>query len=162
MYKRQLQAHTLRQRGLASFDSWAATFGETVTSIELAPEGTGYRSKERFAKFYNLPELMAMYKECADIQTADMLKLPVPALKGGKPCNIQIKPSEIQKIMVQELGKRADRVRNGSVDPTVDNMLSITNDGRKLALAQRLVNPLLPDDPASKVNVCVEKVYQIW
>ena len=160
--QRYLQSHTLRQRGLASFDSWAATFGETVTSIELAPEGTGYRSKERFAKFYNLPELMAMFKECADIQTADMLKLPVPALKGGKPCNIQIKPSEIQKIMVQELGKRADRVRSGSVDPTVDNMLSITNDGRKLALDQRLLNPLLPDDPASKVNVCVEKIYQIW
>lgn len=160
--QRYLQQHTLERNGLASFDSWAATFGETVTAIELAPEGTGYRTKTRFARFFNLPELMAMFKQCADIQTADMLKLPVPALVGGKPTNIQLKPSEIQKQMVAELGERADKIRNREVKPYVDNMLKITNDGRKLALDQRLIDPDLPDDPDSKVNICVGKVFELW
>lgn len=123
--QRYLQQHTLERNGLASFDSWAATFGETVTAIELAPEGTGYRTKTRFARFFNLPELMAMFKQCADIQTADMLKLPVPALVGGKPTNIRLKPSETQKQMVAELGERADKIRNREVKPYVDNMLKI-------------------------------------
>ena len=160
--QRYLQQHTLNRQGLANFDSWAAAFGETVTAIELAPEGTGYRAKTRFARFFNLPELMAMFKECADIQTADMLKLPVPAIVGGKPTNIQLKPSEIQKQMVQQLGERAESVRNGDVMPNEDNMLKITNDGRKLALDQRLIDPTLPDDPDSKVNVCVGKIFEIW
>lgn len=160
--QRYLQRHTLEVNGLANFDSWASTFGETVTAIELAPEGTGYRTKTRFAKFYNLPELMAMFKECADIQTADMLKLPVPELEGGKPINVQLQPSSIQRVMVADLGKRADIVRNGSVDPKEDNMLKITNDGRKLALDQRLIDPDLPDDPNSKVNACVDRVFEIW
>ena len=137
--QRYLQRHTLEINGLSNFDAWASTFGETVTAIELAPEGTGYRTKTRFAKFYNLPELMAMFKECADIQTADMLKLPVPDLEGGKPINVQLQPSSIQRVMVADLGKRADTVRKGSVDPKEDNMLKITNDGRKLALDQRLI-----------------------
>ena len=123
--QRYLQRHTLKVNGLDNFDSWASTFGETTTAIELAPEGTGYRTKTRFAKFYNLPELMAMFKECADIQTADMLKLPVPELEGGKPINVKLQPSNIQKVMVAELGKRADLVRSGSVDPKKDNMLKI-------------------------------------
>ena len=160
--QRYLQQYTLERNGLANFDSWAATFGETVTAIELAPEGTGYRTKTRFARFFNLPELMAMFKECADIQTADMLKLPVPALVGGKPTNIQLKPSEIQKQMVTELGERADKIRNKMVRPYEDNMLKITNDGRKLALDQRLIDPDLPDDPDSKVNICVGKIFEIW
>ena len=160
--QRYLQQYTLERNGLANFDSWAATFGETVTAIELAPEGTGYRTKTRFAHFFNLPELMAMFKECADIQTADMLKLPVPALVGGKPTNIQLKPSEIQKQMVAELGERADKIRNKMVKPYEDNMLKITNDGRKLALDQRLIDPDLPDDPDSKVNICVGKIFEIW
>ena len=160
--QRYLQQNTLERNGLANFDSWAATFGETVTAIELAPEGTGYRTKTRFARFFNLPELMAMFKECADIQTADMLKLPVPALVGGKPTNIQLKPSEIQKQMVAELGERADKIRNKMVKPYEDNMLKITNDGRKLALDQRLIDPDLPDDPDSKVNICVGKIFEIW
>ena len=160
--QRYLQQYTLERNGLANFDSWAATFGETVTAIELAPEGTGYRTKTRFARFFNLPELMAMFKECADIQTADMLKLPVPALVGGKPTNIQLKPSEIQKQMVAELGERADKIRNKMVKPYEDNMLKITNDGRKLALDQRLIAPDLPDDPDSKVNICVGKIFEIW
>ena len=160
--QRYLQQYTLERNGLANFDSWAATFGETVTAIELAPEGTGYRTKTRFARFFNLPELMAMFKECADIQTADMLKLPVPALVGGKPTNIQLKPSEIQKQMVAELGERADKIRNKMVKPYEDNMLKITNDGRKLALDQRLIDPDLPDDPDSKVNICVGKIFDIW
>ena len=160
--QRYLQQYTLERNGLANFDSWAATFGETVTAIELAPEGTGYRTKTRFARFFNLPELMAMFKECADIQTADMLKLPVPALAGGKPTNIQLKPSEIQKQMVAELGERADKIRNKMVKPYEDNMLKITNDGRKLALDQRLIDPDLPDDPDSKVNICVGKIFEIW
>ena len=160
--QRYLQQYTLERNGLANFDSWAATFGETVTAIELAPEGTGYRTKTRFARFFNLPELIAMFKECADIQTADMLKLPVPALVGGKPTNIQLKPSEIQKQMVAELGERADKIRNKMVKPYEDNMLKITNDGRKLALDQRLIDPDLPDDPDSKVNICVGKIFEIW
>lgn len=160
--QRYLQQYTLECNGLANFDSWAATFGETVTAIELAPEGTGYRTKTRFARFFNLPELMAMFKECADIQTADMLKLPVPALVGGKPTNIQLKPSETQKQMVAELGERADKIRNKMVKPYEDNMLKITNDGRKLALDQRLIDPDLPDDPDSKVNICVDKIFEIW
>lgn len=159
---RYLQRHTLERNGLSNFDAWASTFGETVTAIELAPEGTGYRTKTRFAKFYNLPELMAMFKECADIQTADMLKLPVPELEGGKPFNVQLKPSEYQRSMVAELSKRADAVRNREVDPSEDNMLKITNDGRKLALDQRLIDPSLPDEPNSKVNACVERVFEIW
>ena len=159
---RYLQRYTLEKNGLSNFDAWASTFGETVTAIELAPEGTGYRTKTRFAKFYNLPELMAMFKECADIQTADMLKLPVPELEGGKPFNVQLKPSEYQRSMVAELSKRADAVRNREVDPSEDNMLKITNDGRKLALDQRLIDPSLPDEPNSKVNACVERVFQIW
>lgn len=160
--QRYLQRHTLEVNGLSNFDAWASTFGETVTAIELAPEGTGYRVKTRFAKFYNLPELMAMFKECADIQTADMLKLPVPELEGGKPINVQLQPSSIQRVMVADLGKRADIVRNGSVDPKEDNMLKITNDGRKLALDQRLIDPDLPDDPNSKVNACVDRAFEIW
>ena len=160
--QRYLQRHTLEVNGLSNFDAWASTFGETVTAIELAPEGTGYRTKTRFAKFYNLPELMAMFKECADIQTADMLKLPVPDLEGGKPINVQLQPSSIQRVMVADLGKRADIVRGGSVDPKEDNMLKITNDGRKLALDQRLIDPQLPDDPNSKVNACVDRVFEIW
>ena len=160
--QRYLQRHTLEINGLSNFDAWASTFGETVTAIELAPEGTGYRTKTRFAKFYNLPELMAMFKECADIQTADMLKLPVPDLEGGKPINVQLQPSSIQRVMVADLGKRADTVRKGSVDPKEDNMLKITNDGRKLALDQRLIDPQLPDDPNSKVNACVDRVFEIW
>ena len=160
--QRYLQQHTLERNGLENFDSWAANFGETVTAIELAPEGTGYRTKTRFARFFNLPELMAMFKQCADIQTADMLKLPVPALVSGKPINIQLKPSEIQKQMVAELGERADKIRNREVKPYDDNMLKITNDGRKLALDQRLIDPSLPDGPDSKVNICVGKVIEIW
>jgi N12 class adenine-specific DNA methylase len=159
---RYLQNHTLKQKGLGLFDSWASTFGETVTAIELSPEGTGYRTKTRFAKFYNLPELMSFFKEAADIQTADMLNLPVPKLAGGKPINVTLKPSEIQKRLVADLGERADLVRRGEVDPTEDNMLRITNDGRKLALDQRLIDPKLPDDPDSKVNACVENVFRIW
>lgn len=160
--QRYLQRHTLEVNGLSNFDAWASTFGETVTAIELAPEGTGYRTKTRFAKFYNLPELMAMFKECADIQTADMLKLPVPDLEGGKPINVQLQPSSIQRVMVADLGRRADIVRGGGADPKEDNMLKITNDGRKLALDQRLIDPQLPDDPNSKVNACVDRVFEIW
>ena len=159
---RYLQFHTLQENGIDAFDSWASTFGETVTAIELAPEGTGYRTKTRFAKFYNLPELMSLFKQCADVQTADMLKLPVPELVGGHPTNVVLKPSEIQKQMVTALGERAEQVRAGTVDPSVDNMLRITNDGRKLALDQRLIDPNLPDDPNSKVNACVEQVFNIW
>lgn len=159
---RYLQYHTLEQNGIAAFDSWASTFGQTVTAIELAPEGTGYRTKTRFSKFYNLPELMSLFKQCADVQTADMLQLPVPALKDGKPIDIALEPSQQQKDMVAELAERADEVRSGSVDPTEDNLLKITNDGRKLALDQRLIDPDLPDDPGSKVNVCAERVYEIW
>ena len=159
---RYLQRGLLEKEGLLNFDSWASTFGESVTAIELAPEGTGYRTKTRFARFYNLPELMSLFKMCADIQTADMLHLPVPELAGGKPTNVVLQPSEVQKRMVKGLADRAEKVRSGKVQPTEDNMLRITNDGRKLALDQRLMNPLLPDDPGSKANACVDKVYEIW
>ena len=141
------------------FDSWASTFGETVTAIELAPEGTGYRAKTRFAKFYNLPELMMMFRQVADIQTADMLNLPVPKANFH---NIAVKPTEHQKQIVESLSERAEKVRNKMVDSSVDNMLLITNDGRKLALDQRLFNEMLPDDPDSKVAACVDNVYGIW
>ena len=159
---RYLQRGLLEKEGLLNFDSWASTFGESITAIELSPEGTGYRTKTRFARFYNLPELMSLFKMCADIQTADMLHLPVPELVGGKPTNVVLQPSEVQKRMVKDLADRAEKVRSGKVQPTVDNMLRITNDGRKLALDQRLMNPLLPDDPDSKANACVDKVYEIW
>ena len=157
--QRYLQYDTLAQNGLQHFDSWASTFGETVTALELAPEGTNYRAKTRFAKFYNLPELMQMFREVADIQTADMLKLPVPTVKYH---NIKTKPSEIQTETVASLAKRAEKVRARLVEPNIDNMLKITNDGRKLALDQRMIDPMLPDDPDSKVNACVDNVYRIW
>lgn len=157
--QRYLQYDTLAQNGLQHFDSWASTFGETVTALELAPEGTNYRAKTRFAKFYNLPELMQMFREVADIQTADMLKLPVPKVNYH---NIKTKPSEIQTEMVASFAKRAEKVRAGLVEPNIDNMLKITNDGRKLALDQRMIDPMLPDDPDSKVNACVDNVYRIW
>ena len=157
--QRYLQYDLLREYGYINFDSWAAQYGETVTTIELTPEGTGYRSKVRFARFNNLPELMSMFKECADIQTSDMLKLPVPNVEHH---NISVKPSEFQVKMVEQLGERAEKIRAGDVKPYVDNMLNITNDGRKLALDQRLINPTLPDFEGSKVNECVKNVYDIW
>ena len=157
--QKYLQYHTLEEHGLLNFDAWASTFGETVTAIELAPEGTGYRAKTRFSRFYNLPELMSMFKEVADIQTADMLNLPVPKANYH---NIVLKPSEQQKEMVAALGERAEKVRNRMVDSTEDNMLLITNDGRKLALDQRLLNPLLPDSDTSKINACAGDVFDIW
>ena len=157
--QRYLQYDTLMQNGLQHFDSWASTFGETVTALELAPEGTNYRAKTRFAKFFNLPELMLMFREVADIQTADMLKLPVPKVNYH---NIKTKPSEIQTDMVAGLAKRAEKVRARLVEPNIDNMLKITNDGRKLALDQRMIDPMLPDDPDSKVNACIDNVYHIW
>lgn len=157
--QRYLQYDTLAQNSLQHFDSWASTFGETVTALELAPEGTNYRAKTRFAKFYNLPELMQMFREVADIQTADMLKLPVPKVNYH---NIKTKPSDIQTEMVASLAKRAEKVRARLVEPNIDNMLKITNDGRKLALDQRMIDPMLPDDPDSKVNACVDNMYRIW
>ena len=157
--QRYLQYDTLARNGLQHFDAWASTFGETVTALELAPEGSSYRAKTRFAKFHNLPELMQMFREVADIQTADMLKLPVPKVNYH---NIKTKPSEIQTDMVAGLAKRAEKVRARLVEPNIDNMLKITNDGRKLALDQRLIDPMLPDDPTSKVNACVDNVYRIW
>lgn len=157
--QRYLQYDTLAGNGLQHFDSWASTFGETVTALELAPEGTNYRAKTRFAKFYNLPELMQMFREIADIQTADMLKLPVPEVIYH---NVKTNPSQIQKEMVAGLAKRAEKVRARVVKPNIDNMLKITNDGRKLALDQRMIDPMLPDDPDSKVNACVDNVYRIW
>jgi N12 class adenine-specific DNA methylase len=157
--QRYLQYPLLVEKGLQHFDSWASTFGETVTAIELAPEGTGYRSKTRFAKFYNLPELMSIFKITADIQTADMLRLPVPKANFH---NVVLKPSQWQKDMVAGLAERAERIRGGDVDPTEDNMLKVTNDGRKLALDQRLIGPLLPDDPEGKAAKCAENVYRIW
>ncbi|MNW33594.1 hypothetical protein D3C74_105590 [compost metagenome] len=157
--QRYLQYERLQRQGLQHFDSWASTFGETVTAIELAPEGTGYRAKTRFARFYNLPELMSMFKEVADIQTADMLQLPVPKAHFH---NVAVPPSEFQKNMVAELSERAERVRAKQVEPHEDNMLKITNDGRKLALDQRLANPILPDDESSKVSACASNVYQHW
>ena len=157
--QRYLQYGELRKNELEHFDNWASTFGETVTAIELAPEGTGYRAKTRFAKFHNLPELMAMFKEVADIQTAETLNLPTPEFEN---INVVVKPSEIQEEMVRNLGERADRIRSGSVDASTDNMLKITNEGRKLALDQRLMNPLLPDSDNSKINSCSENIYRIW
>ena len=157
--QRYLQYAELEKRNLQNFDAWASTFGETVTAIELAPEGTGYRAKTRFAKFYNLPELLAMFKEVADIQTSDMLNLPVPKANYE---NVVVKPTELQKEMVAELAERAERVRNKMVDSSIDNMLKITNDGRKLALDQRLMNEILPDDPNSKVSTCAKNIYRIW
>ena len=156
---RYLQFSMLEEAGLSHFDDWAATFGEKVTAVELKPEGTGFRAKTRFARFYNLPELMNLWKEAADIQTADMLKLPVPEAEY---ITISTEPSEAQKQMVQALAERAEEVRQGHVDPSRDNMLKITSDGRKLALDQRIANPLLPDDPNSKVNTCVANVFKIW
>ena len=156
---RYLQYNTLQQKGLTHFDAWASTFGETTTAIELAPEGTGYRARTRFAKFFNLPELMAMFKEAADIKTSDQLHLPVPDAKFE---TVVVKPSEIQQDMVQALSERATEVHSGSVDPSVDNMLKITSDGRKIGLDQRLMNSALPDDPSSKLNACVNNVLRIW
>ena len=157
--QRYLQYDTLRSQGLQHFDAWASTFGETITAIELAPEGTGYRAKTRFARFYNLPELISMFKQVADVQTADMLKLPIPEAEYH---NEVIKPSKFQKDMVASFSERAEKVRNGMVDATVDNMLKITNDGRKLALDQRLTDDMLPDDPDSKVNLCLDNIHRIW
>ena len=157
--QRYLQYNTLVKNNLQHFDAWASTFGETVTAVELTPEGTGYRAKTRFAKFYNLPELMAMFKEVADIKTADMLALPVPEAHFH---NVAVKPSEMQKEMVASLAERAEKVRSGGVDSSVDNMLKITNDGRKLALDQRMLNDMLPDYEGSKVNACVDNIYRIW
>ena len=157
--QRYLQYNTLVKNSLQHFDSWASTFGETVTAVELTPEGTGYRAKTRFAKFYNLPELMAMFKEVADIKTADMLELPVPDAHFH---NVAVKPSEMQKEMVASLAERAEKVRGGGVDSSIDNMLKITNDGRKLALDQRMLNDMLPDFEGSKINACVDNIYRIW
>ena len=156
---RYLQYGTLKKMGLGQFDAWASTFGETVTAVELSPEGTGYRAKTRFAKFFNLPELMALFKEAADIQTADMLELPVPEAVYE---NVALKPSAAQREMVRALGDRAEKVRNRMVDTREDNMLKITNDGRKLALDQRLMNPLLPDDPGGKATACTERAFRVW
>ena len=157
--QRYLQYETLVENGLQHFDSWASTFGETVTAYELKPEGTGYRTKTRFAKFYNLPELMAMFKQVADIKTADTLNLPTPTPHYH---NVAVKPSEMQKTMVADLAERAEKVRNNQVDASVDNMLKITNDGRKLALDQRMINPLLPDFEGSKINACIDNIFTIW
>ena len=157
--QRYLQYRTLQEHDLQHFDAWASMFGETVTAVELTPEGTGYRAKTRFAKFNNLPELMAMFKQVADIKTADMLNLPVPEVEYH---NIAVKPSQVQKEMVASLGERAEKIRGGNVDSSVDNMLKVTNDGRKLALDQRTMNPMLPDEEGSKVNACVNEVYHIW
>lgn len=157
--QRYLQYRTLQEHDLQHFDAWASSFGETVTAVELTPEGTGYRAKTRFAKFNNLPELMAMFKQVADIKTADMLNLPVPEVEYH---NIAVKPSQVQKEMVASLGERAERIRGGGVDSSVDNMLKVTNDGRKLALDQRMMNPMLPDEESSKVNACVNEVFRIW
>ena len=157
--QRYLQYDTLAKNELQHFDAWASTFGETVTAIELTPEGTGYRAKTRFAKFFNLPELMSMFKEVADIRTADMLELPVPKANFH---SVAVKPSEIQKDMVAKLAERAELVRKGNVDASVDNMLKITNDGRKLALDQRMLNEMLPDFEGSKINACIDNIYRIW
>ena len=157
--QRYLQYNTLVRNNLQHFDAWASTFGETVTAVELTPEGTGYRAKTRFAKFYNLPELMAMFKEVADIKTSDMLDLPVPKANFH---NVAVKPSEMQKDMVASLAERAEKVRGGTVDSSVDNMLKITNDGRKLALDQRMMSDMLPDFEGSKINACVENIYSLW
>ncbi len=159
MQKRYLQYNRLKDAHLQHFDAWASTFGETVTAIELAPEGTGYRAKTRFARFFNLPELVSMFKDIADVQTADMLQLPVPEAEYH---NEVIKPSDFQREMVASFAERAENVRKGIVKPYEDNMLKITNDGRKLALDQRLNNPMLPDEDTSKVNACLDNIYRIW
>ena len=156
---RYLQHDTIRDKGLAHFDCWASTFGETTTAIELAPEGTGYRARTRFAKFFNPPELMNLFKEAADIKTADQLNLPTPTPIYH---NEVAQPTAIQQAMVQELSERAAAVHAGTVDPSVDNMLRITSDGRKLGLDQRIINPDLPDEPTSKVNMCVDNIHRIW
>ena len=156
---RYLQYDTLQKMGLSHFDDWAASFGETVTAIELSPEGTGYRAKTRFARFFNLPELISLFKESADVQTADMLNLPVPQAEY---INEVLKPSETQEEMVSSFADRAEAVRDGNVNPRFDNMLKITNDGRKLALDQRLMNDMLPDEPESKVNRCVDNAFKVW
>ena len=156
---RYLQYDTLQKMGLSHFDDWAASFGETVTAIELSPEGTGYRAKTRFARFFNLPELISLFKESADVQTADMLNLPVPKAEY---INEVLKPSKTQEEMVSSFADRAEAVRNGNVNPRFDNMLKITNDGRKLALDQRLMNEMLPDEPESKVNRCVDNAFKVW
>ena len=156
--QRYLQYDTLRRNNMTHFDCWASTFGETVTAIELAPEGTGYRARTRFAKFFNLPELMTMFKEVADIKTADQLNLPTPEVQFE---TVVAQPTEHQKAMIQELSRRASAIHAG-IDPRKDNMLKVTSDGRKLGLDQRMINPLLPDDPGSKVNQCVNNVFRIW
>jgi len=156
---RYLQYDTLQKMGLGNFDVWAAAFGETVTAIELSPEGSGYRAKTRFARFFNLPELISIFKECADVQTADMLDLPVPEAEY---INEVLKPTEEQEEMVASFGERAEIVRSGRVDPSEDNLLLITNDSRKCALDQRLLNDMLPDAGDSKVNRCVKNVFDIW
>ena len=157
--QRYLQYGTLQRNNMTHFDAWASTFGETSTAIELAPEGTGYRARTRFSKFFNLPELMSMFKEVADIKTADQLNLPTPTPHYE---TVVVQPTEVQKAMVQSLSERAGKVHSGSVDPRVDNMLKITSDGRKLGLDQRLINPLLPDDSGSKVNACINNIFRIW
>lgn len=157
--QRYLQYGTLQRNNMTHFDAWASTFGETSTAIELAPEGTGYRARTRFSKFFNLPELMSMFKEVADIKTADQLNLPTPTPHYE---TVVVQPTEIQKAMVQSLSERAGKVHSGSIDPRVDNMLKITSDGRKLGLDQRLINPMLPDDPSSKVNACINNIFRIW
>ena len=156
---RYLQADKLKEMGMHNFDAWAANFGEAVTAIELAPEGTGYRAKTRFSKFFNLPELINVFKECADIKTADMLNLPVPEAHFH---NVVVKPSDIQKDMVAALSDRAKDIHDKKVQPEEDNMLKVTNDGRKIGLDQRLIDPLLPDEPNSKVNTCVSNVLEIY
>ncbi len=160
--QRYLQMHELRKRGLHHFDCWASVFGETQTAYELSPEGNRFRMKTRFSKFFNLPELMSMFKNVADVQTNDMLDLPMPKLKTGEVINVSVQPTEIQRTMIMELGERADAVRNGDVEPTEDNMLTITNDGRRIALDQRLANPLLPDEEKSKINSIMHNVLNIW
>jgi len=157
--QRYLQYDTLKGMGLQNFDAWASTFGETTTALELAPEGTGFRAKTRFSKFFNLPELMKVFKDVADIKTADMLDFPRPKANFHV---VSVKPTEEQKELVAGLSERASAVHNHQVEPNVDNMLKITSDGRKIGLDQRLINPLLPDDPGSKVNACVKNIFQIW
>lgn len=157
--QRYLQYDTLQRNNMVHFDCWASTFGETTTAIELAPEGTGYRARTRFAKFFNLPELMTMFREIADIKTADQLHLPTPTAHYE---TIAVKPTAEQEALVQALSERAGKIHVGAVDASVDNMLKVTTDGRKLGLDQRLLNPLLPDDPGSKVNVCVRNIHRIW
>ena len=156
---RYLQYGTLREKGLQHFDCWASTFGETTTAIELAPEGTGYRARTRFAKFFNLPELMNMFKEVADIKTSDLLELPVPKAVFE---TVVVKPTDIQKEMIKSLSERAAAVHSSRIDPSVDNMLKITSDGRKIGLDQRLMNPLLPNASESKLNACVNNAFEIW